>query len=515
MPPVTPQFLALSPARFGELGRTDPVVSAGHGRPLSQSVGRPRRNCWHADCCMDRGMIPLPTALATASPTPAAPTAPQSLLVTGTTADSRSVATAFIDQLTKLLPPAAPATKPIPPEAAATQPAPRAAAAAQPDAGPVIANVPPQATLAQLPQVTPAQVPQATPAQLPQATLAQLPQVNLPQLPIVALASQQADPQPVQPRSLGISKPKVVSTTPKHHPSATSDQPAPPTPAALPAPDAIVAPTVPASATPDRMAPSGPHSGQAGAGGEVRHAGSATKLEAPTSGTADVDRPQPQDAPPMQVVAAEPPADTSATAALPAAPLGAAPPISAAETTAAPTRTPEPAPAPATSAMAHPGSPAAQITPALMQTGQGPDGAQRLTVRLDPPELGHVQIKIDRPSDAPARVEITVEKHETLSLLLRDQPQLQRALDQAGVPADGRTVTFHVAAAGPSIRADSGTTPIGGAATGGLTGDGSHGATGQHGKPAHQGHAATDEDGDELTPAAARGWLRAGLDITA
>ncbi len=90
-------------------------------------------------------------------------------------------------------------------------------------------------------------------------------------------------------------------------------------------------------------------------------------------------------------------------------------------------------------------APAAQIAPALVSLVAHADGTQRLTMRLDPPELGQVQIRIERPPDAPARVDITVEKPETLTLLLRDQPQLQRALDQAGVPPDGRSVTFHVA----------------------------------------------------------------------
>ena len=82
------------------------------------------------------------------------------------------------------------------------------------------------------------------------------------------------------------------------------------------------------------------------------------------------------------------------------------------------------------------------------------DGTQRVTMRLDPPELGRVQVRIDRPTDAPARVEITVEKAETLTLLLRDQTQLQRALDQAGVPAEGRSVTFHVASPEPAPRSE-------------------------------------------------------------
>ena len=68
-----------------------------------------------------------------------------------------------------------------------------------------------------------------------------------------------------------------------------------------------------------------------------------------------------------------------------------------------------------------------------------------MTLRLEPAELGQVQIRIDRPQDAPAQVDISVQRPETLTLLLRDQPQLQRALDQAGVPADGRSLTLHMA----------------------------------------------------------------------
>ena len=160
-------------------------------------------------------------------------------------------------------------------------------------------------------------------------------------------------------------------------------------------------------------------------------------------------------------------------------------------------------------------SPAAQITPALMHLGHAPDGAQRLTVRLDPPDLGHVQVKIDRPLDAPARVEITVEKPETLSMLLRDQPQLQRALDQAGVPVEGRNVTFHVATPEPASRSDSGTAPVPNTTAGGLTGDGSHGAARQHTQSGRRQHDATDDGGAEFTPIQASGWMRAGLDITA
>lgn len=68
-----------------------------------------------------------------------------------------------------------------------------------------------------------------------------------------------------------------------------------------------------------------------------------------------------------------------------------------------------------------------------------------MTLRLQPADLGSVQVRIDRPAEAPVRVEISVSRPETLTLMLRDQSQLQRTLDQAGVPQEGRSVTFQLA----------------------------------------------------------------------
>lgn len=95
-------------------------------------------------------------------------------------------------------------------------------------------------------------------------------------------------------------------------------------------------------------------------------------------------------------------------------------------------------------------SPAAQIAPAIVSLATTSSGTQQLTVRLDPEELGRVEIRIEQPKDGAAQVTIIADRPETLNLLLRDQPQLQHALDQAGIPAEGRAVTFHVASADPS-----------------------------------------------------------------
>ena len=159
-------------------------------------------------------------------------------------------------------------------------------------------------------------------------------------------------------------------------------------------------------------------------------------------------------------------------------------------------------------------SPAAQLAPALVSLAHAPNGASRLTLRLDPPELGHVEVRVLRQAGEPVRVEVTVQRPETLGLLLRDQPQLQRALDHAGLPADGRSLTFHVAVpAGSAAPIASAPQPVSGfAAAGDGTGYGPPGH--HHGGGARgdlpPGDASTDA-GSMLPPV----WLRAGLDITA
>ena len=145
-----------------------------------------------------------------------------------------------------------------------------------------------------------------------------------------------------------------------------------------------------------------------------------------------------------------------------------------------------------------------QIAPALVSLAGGPPGTQRLTLRLDPIELGHVQIRIDRTKDGPAEVRITVERPETLALLQRDQHQLHLALDQAGIPAEGRQVTFYT---GPSAEP-----PLSGQLSGASQDAGSgRGQPGGRGQSGQGEGAARQDDAKPITT----GWLRAGLDITA
>ncbi len=209
---------------------------------------------------------------------------------------------------------------------------------------------------------------------------------------------------------------------------------------------------------------------------------------------------------------------TATQATTPAAALLALHPLTG-DTATAPAAAPA-STAPASTPTAQVASPAAQVAPALVAMGHAPDGAQRLTMRLAPPELGQVEIRIDRPPDAPARVDITVEKTATLTLLLRDQPQLLHALDQAGVPPEGRSVTFHVVAPEPTARMDATSVPSpSGATSNGLAGEYSQGASRQGGNSAPQQQTAADGSdeaalADAAPPPWAR-WSRVGLDITA
>ncbi len=158
------------------------------------------------------------------------------------------------------------------------------------------------------------------------------------------------------------------------------------------------------------------------------------------------------------------------------------------------TAAPAPSRSLATGEMAVPAPVAAQIAPALVQVVHAA-GLHHVSVQLNPGELGHVQIHIDRAPDGSAAVQVVVERPETLKLLIQDQAQLHRALDQAGLPQDGRSLNMSLGS--PS----SGTSDAG-------TGAPGQGFGGQPDRrPSH-----TPVQTAAIAHAA---WQRAGIDITA
>jgi hypothetical protein len=105
---------------------------------------------------------------------------------------------------------------------------------------------------------------------------------------------------------------------------------------------------------------------------------------------------------------------------------------------AAPVRPRSPAPEPAA-----PLPPAEQLAPVLVSVSRDTANVRHMTLQLQPDALGHLQIQIERAPNQTIQIRVQVERPETLSLLQRDTPQLQHALDRAGVARDTMTVTFH------------------------------------------------------------------------
>ena len=59
-------------------------------------------------------------------------------------------------------------------------------------------------------------------------------------------------------------------------------------------------------------------------------------------------------------------------------------------------------------------------------------GTNRFEIRLDPPELGRIDVRLDVDRQGQVTSRLVVEKAETLDMLRREAPQLERALEQAG-----------------------------------------------------------------------------------
>jgi flagellar hook-length control protein FliK len=70
------------------------------------------------------------------------------------------------------------------------------------------------------------------------------------------------------------------------------------------------------------------------------------------------------------------------------------------------------------------------------------DGIDRFSVRLNPPELGRVDIKLEVAHDGRAIAVVSADRQETLDLLQRDARGLERALQEAGLKADSGSLNF-------------------------------------------------------------------------
>ena len=69
---------------------------------------------------------------------------------------------------------------------------------------------------------------------------------------------------------------------------------------------------------------------------------------------------------------------------------------------------------------------------ALEIAASAKNGKSSFEIRLDPADLGRIDVRIDVDRNGQMTSHLTVEKPETLSMLQQDAPQLQRALNDAG-----------------------------------------------------------------------------------
>ncbi len=72
------------------------------------------------------------------------------------------------------------------------------------------------------------------------------------------------------------------------------------------------------------------------------------------------------------------------------------------------------------------------------------DGLDRISLRLTPPELGRIDVKLEFANDGRLSASIAVERPETLDLLQRDARGLERALQDAGIKTESGSLTFNL-----------------------------------------------------------------------
>jgi hypothetical protein len=155
--------------------------------------------------------------------------------------------------------------------------------------------------------------------------------------------------------------------------------------------------------------------------------------------------PAPANRPPDRPVAAEtPPAPRTPAAGAAAASAPVEAEVNPAGATAAATVTAAAAAATKTVHAAYQSPPQQINVPqvAFEMVRQFQAGNSRFQIRLDPPELGRIDIRMDMDRDGNVMARMTVERSETLDLMQRDQRALERALAQAGLDSARTSLEF-------------------------------------------------------------------------
>ncbi len=73
------------------------------------------------------------------------------------------------------------------------------------------------------------------------------------------------------------------------------------------------------------------------------------------------------------------------------------------------------------------------------------NGKTQFDIRLDPPELGRISVRLEMDGAGQTRTHLIVERAETLEMLTTDARNLERALQQAGLKAEPGSISFELA----------------------------------------------------------------------
>jgi flagellar hook-length control protein FliK len=97
--------------------------------------------------------------------------------------------------------------------------------------------------------------------------------------------------------------------------------------------------------------------------------------------------------------------------------------------------------------------PSRQVLPMAVALLVSPGASPTLSVTLEPAELGRLQIRVSRDSSG-ASLRLIAERPETLTLLARDQRELQQGLTQSGIALNVDGISFEMAGDGGQPRQD-------------------------------------------------------------
>lgn len=89
--------------------------------------------------------------------------------------------------------------------------------------------------------------------------------------------------------------------------------------------------------------------------------------------------------------------------------------------------------------------PATQMVAAHISKAAQNADTSKMTLQLDPPDLGRVEVQLEFGRERTVKAHLIVEKPETLLMLQRDTASLERALQNAGLDTDSGSLNYEMA----------------------------------------------------------------------